>query len=618
MRNMTTLPKSFLPTLLNALPLGIVLRDNAGQSTLCNPAAERLASVAEETITRQSVPMPEGGEIEIITDRSTAQALARDVAAAQDVAERAGQARADFLAVMSHEIRTPLNGILGVAALLQDLPLGTQLGPDERDCLAMIANSGQHLLQLVNDILDFSRLDAGRLTLERTAFDLRGLVRNVLDLLRTEAQRKGLELKLELAPDLPLRAAGDPARIRQVLLNLAGNAIKFTQTGSVTISVKMIEDDGALVRILFTVTDTGIGIAPEAKQRLFEAFEQADSSISRRFGGSGLGLAISRQLVRQMGGEIVVESHQGIGSEFRFDAVLSARRASDRLPVQADGTIAAPPPPPEPTPVVAERAALPKLRVLVADDNPTNRVVASRVLERHGHHVRSVENGVEAVAAVQQEAFDLVLMDMMMPELDGLAATAQIRQLAGAVRHIPIVGLTANTAPEDLAACRESGMNAVATKPISGSKLLEAMAEALVPSAPQTPRDPLAEEVAVPLARENRRFDPAVLDRLLRHNRNGGEADSGLARDIDGFIARAAELASAMRGARSEDDHSKLAQRARDLGPTAARFGLMRPARAALDLGSASAPAALESFVASLGSGLDDLREWRRVNLRGY
>jgi CheY-like chemotaxis protein len=481
----------------------------------------------------------------------------------------------------------------------------------------MIANSGQHLLQLVNDILDFSRLDAGRLTLERTAFDLRGLVRNVVDLLRPDAQRKGLALNLDLAADLPLRAAGDPARMRQVLLNLAGNALKFTPSGSVTIKVTMLEDDGALVRILFSVIDTGIGIAPDAIGKLFEAFEQADSSISRRFGGSGLGLAISRQLVRQMGGEITVESRPGLGSIFKFDAVLSARRASDRLPVLEDGTIAPVPETPTPEPV-AEPAKLAAMRILVADDNPTNRVVASRVLERNGHSILAVEDGRAAVAAVQAEKFDLVLMDMMMPELDGLAATSEIRALPAPLCHLPIVGLTANTSAEDIAACLAAGMNAVATKPISAAKLLEAMGEALAGLASfnaAAAADLALGEHQVPLTKENRRFDPAVLDRLLRHNRNSGESDAALASDIDHFITRATDLTAAVRNG---GDVAILAQRAIGLGPQAARYGLMRPARAALDLASEVDVPRLEAFSASLSSGLDDLREWRRISLRGY
>ncbi len=616
---MTTLPDSFLSALFNALPQGVVLRDANGVTVLQSAAAERLCVSEEQDLSRQLVPLEDGGSIEIITDQSADHALARDVAQAHDVAVRAGQARADFLAVMSHEIRTPLNGILGVAALLQELPLGHAIGSEERGYVDMIVSSGQHLLRLVNDILDFSRLDAGRLTLERTAFDLRGLVRNVVALLNPDAQKKGVALNLELAPDLPLRAAGDPARLRQVLLNLAGNALKFTPSGSVTIAVTMIADDGAQVRIGFSVADTGIGISTENMAKLFDAFEQADSSISRRFGGSGLGLAISRQLVRQMGGDITVESRPGLGSVFRFEALLSARRASDRLPVLEDGTIA-PPPAAEPPPPEAPKPVhtLAPIRVLIADDNATNRVVASRVLERYGHSVRSVENGREAVDAIQAEAFDLVLMDMMMPELDGLAATSEIRALPAPIRFVPIVGLTANTSPDDIAACLASGMNSVATKPISGAQLIAAMAEALASLKPVSTKWPLLDATQVPLTKENRRFDPAVLDRLLRHGRNSGESDSTLAADIEHFIGAATELLAALRSARHGNDDAILIQRAQALGPRAARFGLMRPARAALDLtGTSETATALEAFATSLTSGLEDLREWRRGSLRG-
>jgi signal transduction histidine kinase/DNA-binding response OmpR family regulator len=613
---MTTLPDSFLPSLLNALPQGVVLRDANGQILLQSRNAETLALSPESEIARRAIPLAEGGSLEIITDKKLDQALARDVAEAHDVAVRAGQARADFLAVMSHEIRTPLNGILGVAALLQDLPLGHPIGREERGYVDMIMSSGQHLLRLVNDILDFSRLDAGRLTLERTAFDLRGLVRNVANLLRPDATKKGLALNLELAPDLPLRAAGDPARLRQILLNLAGNALKFTPSGSVTISVKMIEDDGADVRLSFSVADTGIGIAAKDMAKLFDAFEQADSSISRRFGGSGLGLAISRQLVRQMGGDIKVESRPGLGSVFSFDALFSARRASDRLPVLEDGTVAEPP---TPEVVISEIApaptALTPIRVLIADDNTTNRVVASRVLERYGHNIRAVENGREAVQAVQAESFDLVLMDMMMPELDGLAATREIRALPSAKSRVPIVGLTANTSKEDINACLAAGMNSVATKPISGAQLVAAMSDALASVSSGGLGEPVPGGDGVPLMRENRRFDPAVLDRLLRHGRKNGESDTTLGADIEHFIGAAAELLAALRGTHHGNDAAILTQRAQGLGPRAARFGLMRPARAALDLSSNSDPAALENFTASLASGLEDLREWRRSSL---
>lgn len=602
-----------LRALIEALPQGIVIRDASGIDILRNAAAKSLQAVDEAMLDRRLIRMPSGEEIEIGTDRRPEETQARELAEARAAADRAGQARADFLAVMSHEIRTPLNGILGFAALLQDLPLGTPIGPDERDYLGIIAQSGQHLLQLVNDILDFSRLDAGRLTLERTAFDLRGLVRNAIDLLQPEARRKGIELNLHLAADLPLRAAGDPARLRQVLLNLVGNGIKFTETGSVSIDVRMTEDDGALVRVQFRVSDTGIGISPEAMERLFTAFEQADSSISRRFGGSGLGLAISRQLVRQMGGDIGVESRQGHGSTFQFDVVLSARRASDRVQPVAVTEVSK-----------TSDQGLTPCRVLIADDNATNRLVATRILERLGHHVTSVENGSEAVSAVQSGSFDLILMDVMMPEMDGLQATSQIRALGGQAGRTPIVGLTANTAPEDLAACLTAGMNGVATKPISAAKLIEAMTEALAgmaaPMSGVTGPVPLSPVPAgpVPLAQENRRFDPAVLDRLLISHRNHGQKDAELARAIDAFIARANDLTAQIRALQEGDDLAALCAAVRRLGPDAARYGLMRPARAAIDLPNDADRGQVEVFAAAMVTGLDELRQWRRSALRGF
>ena len=335
--------------------------------------------------------------------------------------EPSERAQADFLAVMSHEIRTPLTAIMGMTGLLLDLPEGATLGPDERHDLQVILQSGQHLLQLVNNILDFSRLDAGMLKLDETAFDVRALLHGTIDLLLPEARRKGLTLELGIAPDVPLRAGGDPARLRQVLLNLVGNALKFTEIGGVSVSVQRIGVEGGVMRLGFTIADTGIGIAPEALDKLFEPFVQADRSIARRFGGSGLGLAICQLLVGQMGGKLTATSRQGEGSHFNFDIKLRARRASDFSPAGPALPAAVP---------VDEQAPPASLRILVADDNPTNRVIVMRLLERKGHIIETAANGREAVDAARRGGLDLVLMDMMMPELDGIDATREIRALA--------------------------------------------------------------------------------------------------------------------------------------------------------------------------------------------
>ena len=401
--------------------------------------------------------LAQGGAVRTYTDITARRANEEALAAARDAAEAAGRARSDFLAVMSHEIRTPMNGIIGVAALLLDM----DLAPTERHYVRIVLDSGNHLLRLINDILDFSRLDVGRLELEETPFEVRGVLRGVIDLMAAGARAKGLELTLAVADDVPQRAVGDARRLCQVLLNLVGNGVKFTAAGSVRVEVTLLERGPDGERLGFTVADTGIGIPAQALGKLFTEFTQVDSSISRRFGGSGLGLAISRHLIERMGGTITVESTPGQGSIFRFDILL---RAGADAP--AAETAAARP----------ERHGL---RILVAEDNATNRLVVTRMLERMGHRVEAVGDGAEAVAAVQASPYDLVLMDVMMPELDGLAATAAIRRLPGPVARIPIVGLTANALRTDEEACLEAGMDHFATKPISADRLAQAIAGSL-------------------------------------------------------------------------------------------------------------------------------------------
>jgi signal transduction histidine kinase/DNA-binding response OmpR family regulator len=382
-----------------------------------------------------------------VTQRRRAEAMAE---AARDEAEAAGAARAEFLAVMSHEIRTPMNGIIGVAGLLADLPLDATA----RHYVRIITESGEHLLQLINDILDFSRLDAGRLELDIRPFDLPALLRGTVELMDGAARNKGLLLELDMAADLPRVVAGDGSRLRQILLNLLGNAVKFTETGSVRLSATARREGEAVV-LSVAVADTGIGIPAEAMGRLFREFSQVDSSISRRFGGSGLGLAISQRLIREMGGDIQVESVPGLGSTFRFEA---------RLRAVAE---------------VAPEARPAPLNVLLAEDNETNRLVASRLLERMGHRVTCVPDGAAAVAAVRGGGVDLVVMDVMMPNLDGIEATRAIRALSGPHAATPVIGLSANASPADVAAGLTAGMNHFESKPITASRLEAAIAMAL-------------------------------------------------------------------------------------------------------------------------------------------
>lgn len=292
-------------------------------------------------------------------------------------------------------------------------------------------------------------------------FDLPDLVANTVSMLRPAATAKGLAMGVTVGDGVPARVLGDPDRLRQVLANLIGNAVKFTDHGKVTVSVA--PGDGA--RVSFTVADTGIGIAPEALPTLFDAFTQADGSMTRRFGGTGLGLAICSRLVSLMGGSIEADSTPGAGSAFRFEIAL--------------------PPAPLSTPVAACRA--PRLRVLLAEDNATNRLVATRMLARLGHEVEAVPDGAQAVEAACRSTFDLVLMDMMMPVMDGLAATRAIRATKGATARVRIVGLTANARPADEAACRDAGMDGFLTKPVTLERLAAAIDGSPAPVPPITP-----------------------------------------------------------------------------------------------------------------------------------
>ena len=510
--------RDFAVTVMNAVGQGLTVTDAQGRFEFVNPAyarmlgmepADLLGSCAPELagpdsggethtlgsfetrlLRADARPVPVlvtsvprwqdgqmGGTIALITDLTPQKRMEEALALARDQALESSRLKSEFLATVSHEIRTPMNSVIGMTELLLD----TQLSAEQRELAETVHSSTDALLAIINDILDLSRIEAGKLVLQHTEFDVRAAVKDAAGLLAGPAHEKGLKLSCWIADDVPVKACGDPGRLRQILLNLISNAVKFTDRGQVAVKVSVEPAEAGDTVLRFTVHDTGIGLSDALQARLFEPFTQADGSATRKHGGSGLGLAISKRLVNLMGGEIGVQSKEGFGAAFQFTAHF-ASGGDQTATAPRSGTIPAPP---------AARHAQAAGRagqILLVEDNEVNQRLALRQLARLGYPVDAVYNGQEALATLRDrpDTYALVLMDCQMPVMDGFEATSQIREReAKGAPRLPIIAMTASAMLGDRETCLAAGMDDYISKPVRSEDLRQVVERWLPPALPE-------------------------------------------------------------------------------------------------------------------------------------